>query len=268
MIWLVGYSILNNYFSNQLCVIAGATSGLGRSLCAELAKQKASLLIIGRDEKRLQDISQNCILLGAKEVKLVLCDFSMPMDVKRVVKSYIEDEPTPFLFIHCAAQNVLGDFESIPTDKIDELFQVNLFSVLHFLSALIPRMKHAKGHVVLISSGTAYFSPKRQGIYSATKASLERIGESLIAELKENPLTVTIVHPGAMSTPLLISPAAYEADVNVAGLASQGSSTKSVAKRVLKDLPKNKHVLFVSIRPMIVKWLSALCPWILRFILK
>jgi short-subunit dehydrogenase len=268
MIWLAGFSILTNYFGNKLCVIAGATSGLGRSLCEELSREKASLLIIGRDHKRLQEISENCTLLGASEVKSVLCDFAVPMDVKRIVKLYIEEGTIPFLFVHCAAQNVLGDFESVPIDRVDELFQVNTFSVLRFLSALIPRMKRSKGHVVLISSGTAYFSPKRQGIYSATKASLERIGESLIAELEESPLTVTIIHPGPISTPLLTDPEVLGSGVNVSDLTSQGVPAEVVAKKILKGLPKNKNILFVSIRPIIVKWLAALCPWVLRFILK
>ena len=68
----------------RLVIITGATGGLGREISQIYAKYKCKLVLIGRDEKQLKNLSKECESLGSPSCKTISCDFAQPNFVEYV----------------------------------------------------------------------------------------------------------------------------------------------------------------------------------------
>jgi NAD(P)-dependent dehydrogenase (short-subunit alcohol dehydrogenase family) len=82
------------------------------------------------------------------------------------------------------------------------LFDVNVFGALRLTQAALPLLRASRGRVVLISSVFGAFSPPMGGVYAASKRALEALGDALRIEARPLGVAVSIVQPGAVTTPI------------------------------------------------------------------
>jgi short-subunit dehydrogenase len=107
------------------------------------------------------------------------------------------------VLINNAGTHLLSDVAELPENLLEKVFQINLFGPLRMIQALLPSMKKLhSGMIVQISSTLAYRSVSKVGGYSASKAALMRLTESLRMELEGSGVHVLDVAPGVILTPL------------------------------------------------------------------
>jgi short-subunit dehydrogenase len=249
------------YYENRKCLITGASSGLGAALSLALAAHGASLVLIGRDKIRLKSVAQQCIAQGAKKVEFKLSDFA---DIEASRKLFEELVITPNehfdLVIHAAASNMISNIVDAPIDRVATCFSVNVITAFVLAQAIIPVMSQvSKGHFVLISSGTAYFGVPGESAYSASKAALERFGESLFQEVQPSGVGVTIILPGPMETQSLRNPTRFGTAKMIAR-PNKAADPNEIARRIIKRLPRQPRRLELSWRTPVIKYMSCLIP--------
>lgn len=182
---------------NKRIWIIGASSGIGAALATELSKAGAHLILSARRGGKLKELNDN--LGGAHEVSaLDVSDLDALSDeAKKLFKAGDIDsiiflaglyEPTPI--------------RDIKPEDFKKIIDVNLGGAFNILNVVLPQLRaqSQKGQIVLCGSVAGYVGLPNGQPYSATKAAITNLAESLYAE--ERDLDVKLISPGFVETPL------------------------------------------------------------------
>lgn len=208
-------------FAAKRIWIIGASAGIGASLARELAAEGAELLLSARDVVALTALARECG--GASPLPL---DLAHPDTLASVVDTIAAEEPLDAIICTAALYdpNRVADLDYVRTA---EMVQVNLLGTLE-VARICPPLLRDGGQLVLFGSVAGYLGLPGGQPYSATKAAINNLTESLRVELAPR-VDVRLVCPGFVRTrltaknhfsmPAIISPeeAAYEVLRGMAG---------------------------------------------------
>lgn len=128
-------------------------------------------------------------------------------------------------------------------------------AAIALVQAVIPGMKAVgAGQIALLTSGAAIWGVPGYAVYSATKAALERIGESLRVELQSHGITVSLVSPSPVDTPMFQTPRIYGDNPWVA--TAKPRHPDAVAERVVKNLETGAFRIYLSPRASVLRLLA------------
>jgi short-subunit dehydrogenase len=185
------------------CVwLTGASSGIGEALAYELARRGAKVAITARRKELLDAMVATISASGGKA-------YSYPGDVlnleemKRIVAS-IEETVGPIdIAIPNAGTHVFTKPEQFDSAEYLSIMQLNFGGVLHCLEAVVPRMVlRGKGYLAPVASLAGYRGLPRAAAYGASKSALIHFLESIRFHLQPKGITISIVNPGFVKTPL------------------------------------------------------------------
>ncbi len=171
-----------------LALITGASRGIGRAVATALADTH-DLLLGGRDEAALSAVAAD--LPSARPWPVELTDLA-------AVREATAGLDRLDVLVHSAGIARLGPVADLPAAAWRDSFEVNVVAVAELTRLLLPALRAAAGHVVLINSGSGLRANPRWGAYAASKFALRAFGDVLRAE--EPALRVTSVHPGRTAT--------------------------------------------------------------------
>ncbi|MPY77579.1 MAG: SDR family oxidoreductase [Actinophytocola sp.] len=219
-----------------LALVTGASKGIGTAIARALAPTHR-LLLGGTDADALAALAKE--LPDASPLAVELTD-------PDAVSQAVGDIDALDLLVHSAGVAPLGRIEDADRADWQRNFDVNVLAVVELTRLLLPALRAASGHVVLINSGAGYNARPGWAPYAASKFALRAFGDALRAE--EPSLRVTSVHPGRTDTPM------QERIVAGEGREYQAADflrPESVANAVLGAVTagEDAHVTEVSIRP-------------------
>jgi NAD(P)-dependent dehydrogenase (short-subunit alcohol dehydrogenase family) len=169
-------------------LITGASRGLGHALAAELHGRGYDVVATARNLSDLAD-------LGA--TNKVPLDVTDPKSVEAAVAAAAELD----VLVNNAGLTVQAPVEAVPIDVFRSVIETNLFGPLRLIQAFLPGMrKRGRGTIVNVSSGGVRSAPPLQGAYSASKAALELLSETLRKELEPFGVRVLVISAGGIRT--------------------------------------------------------------------
>ncbi len=232
-------------FYGPWALVSGASNGIGRALSRELAFYGYNLIIQGRNESRLQNLTDELHKTGI-ETKTVVCDLSGEEGIELLLNAC--EGMNIGLAILCAGFGTSGYFrESSLTEEIN-MVDVNISAVLtlshHFANRFTAQRR---GGIVLMSSLVAFQGVPYAANYAATKAYVQSLAEGLRRELKPHGVEVLAAAPGPVESGF-----SQRAGMKM-GFAL---SPEDVAKPILKSLGKRGTV--------VPGWLSKLLVYSLK----
>ena len=174
--------------------IMGASDGIGAALARLWAARGASLILSARSEDRLADLAQE---LGGAEV--LPCDVTDRDSLDTAAKAIIDGGKLDRA-ITLAALYDPGKVMELDPDEAARIVNVNLTGSFNFARAAVPLLRQG-GQLALTGSVAGYFGLPQGQIYSATKAGVINLAESLRAELA-NDVDVRLISPGFVDTRL------------------------------------------------------------------
>lgn len=188
----------------QHIVITGASSGIGAALALFYARmyRHARLSLHGRNSDRLQTIVCQCLELGA-DVSFIASDI---MDNGTLAQWLHEQDQIKPIDLIIANAGISGG----PQDDIIEsvaqtsrIFDTNFYGVIHTVFPLLPKMIDRRhGHIVLMSSLAGYCGMASAPSYSVSKMAVRAYGDALRGQLAPKNITVTVICPGFIKTPM------------------------------------------------------------------
>jgi short-subunit dehydrogenase len=175
--------------------ITGASSGLGKYMAYEFAKQGAVLALSARREEQLQTVSAEVNRLGSKCLVLP-CDVLDEMQLEETVAKIIQEYGKLDVAVANAGYGVVGKIKNLSAKEWRRQLDVNVTGLALTYRFAYPYLKETQGRMVLIGSVAAYVPNPGVGAYGASKATVRSIGQTLQLELKGTGVTCTVIHPG------------------------------------------------------------------------
>ncbi|MDD5562808.1 MAG: SDR family NAD(P)-dependent oxidoreductase [Thermoanaerobaculaceae bacterium] len=188
-------------FSGRVAFVTGAAGNLGTTVARAFQDAGARTVLVDRDASRLQQVFPE--LLGAREHLLVEgVDLKAPGALDGVVTRAVELFGRVDILV-----NAVGGFRGgapvheTPLETWDVLLDLNLRTSVVAARAVIPAMLRQRyGKIVLVAARAAGAGAANLAAYSAAKAAVVRLTESMAAELKGDGINVNCVLPGTIDT--------------------------------------------------------------------
>ena len=176
----------------KVVLITGGSSGIGKSIGSYL--QRSGLIVYGttRDLAKYPNFD---------EFELLKLDVREPESIQDAVGRVLAKEGRLDVLINNAGVGITGPLEEIPRNEIENHFSVNLYGPVEMIKAVLPPMrKQNSGLIINITSIAGYMGLPYRSIYSASKAALEVITESVRMETRKFGIRITNLAPGEFAT--------------------------------------------------------------------
>ena len=190
-------------WSNQVVLITGASSGIGRGLARELARRGAKLGLVARRAELLNEIISE--IEPARQVNALAlpADVQDAQSMRAAAEALIKKFGRIGVLIANAGIGVTNPGTEFDPAKLASVINVNVIGVANSVAAVLPEMvARGSGQLVAISSLAAYRGLPKSAAYCASKAGVSAMFESLRLDLAPRGIGVTIIHPGFIKTPL------------------------------------------------------------------
>jgi short-subunit dehydrogenase len=187
-------------FEDKAVIITGASSGIGRELAYQLAKQGAWLSLAARNGERLATVARECQARGGKAVA-ILTDVSEQVQCAKLIQQTVDHYQRIDMLVNNAGITMWADFEEVlDMGFYEQMMRVNYLGSVYCTYYALPFLKKTQGRIVGISSlGGKNGLPKRSG-YVASKHAMTGFFDSLRIEIADYGISVTMIYPGFVAT--------------------------------------------------------------------
>ena len=196
----------------KTCVITGTTSGIGLETLKQLAKGRANIVMVCRNEEKALKVKEETLLKHDVSIDIVIADFSSLMQVRKAAQTILNNYPKIDVLI-----NNIGMYSTSKQrteDGFEMVFIVNHLSPFLFTKLLLPRLKeNKKARIIQVNSEGHRFNgldtkdihwKKRMytGLrgYGASKSAQLLTVRELAETLKDTNVTINAIHPGEVRT--------------------------------------------------------------------
>ncbi len=261
-------------WQNQVVLITGASSGLGRHLAGAFARVGCRVILVARGAEALESAAEELRAAGGQATPLP-CDLTSDADVERLVERVRGEFGRLDVLVNNAGRSARGALRDTPVSQFEELIELNLLAVVRLTRAALPLLLAARGQVVNIGSLAAKSAGRWLGAYPASKFALAAYTQQLRLELADEGLHVLLVCPG----PIARTESSQRPRYETAGLPSEaarpggGVKTKALdpdrlAGEILTACqrrdpelirPRKARLLFV-----LSQWSPRLGDWLIR----
>ena len=187
-------------FTNQIVLITGASSGIGKQLAIDFAKRGAVVIGCGRSIARLKDVLKQARQTSPTSL-MIGCDVGDPEQVHGMIERVLTDYGRVDILINNAGIGMRKPFHQTDLTTIEEIMRVNYFGAVYCTHELLPSMiARGNGQIVNISSVAGNIGTLNMAAYCASKFAMNGWSESLYHELTPLGVKVSLVCPGPVHT--------------------------------------------------------------------
>jgi short-subunit dehydrogenase len=178
--------------------ITGASTGIGASVARQLASQGVTVACSARSADTLAALAA-----GNNNIKPYVLDVTDEAAVASCFQNIERDLGQVDMIMAGAGTYTAVTLDDFQTSAFKRMYEVNYLGVINVLAAVIPtfRKRHS-GHISWIASVSGYRGLPKAAAYGPTKAALINLAESLKEELAQDGVTISVINPGFVKTPM------------------------------------------------------------------
>jgi NAD(P)-dependent dehydrogenase (short-subunit alcohol dehydrogenase family) len=202
-------------FRDRVCVVTGATRGIGRATAIALAKPGSQVVLVGRDASRMDDVRREAALAGNLRVECVRADFASLASVRRAAEEIGRRWPAIHVLVNNAGIN--AGRRQLSTDGFELTFAVNHLAPFLLTSLLVPALTAGvPSRIVNVTSVFAHagrlrlddimFERRRYtstAAYNQSKLANAMFTMELASRVAGSGVAVNCVSPGLVATDLM-----------------------------------------------------------------
>jgi len=229
--------------------ITGASTGIGREVALLLARRGVTVAVSARSAERLEGLGP--------AIRAYPLDVTDPRAVLATHSQICRELGSIDLAILAAGTYRPLDIDHFDVGNFTVTNAVNYLGVIHALAALVPAMRlRGSGHVAWIASVAGYRGLPKAAAYGPSKAALINLAESLKPELDAAGLTVSLINPGFVETPLTA-----QNEFPMPFL----MTPKEAANRIVAGLVRRRFEIAFPTRFVVLLKLARLLPYAIYF---
>ena len=191
---------MNNLSSKGTALITGASSGIGAVYADRLAKRGYDLILVARNEQRLNAVADRLRDATGREVTALPADLNDKAGLAKV-EAVLRDNPGITVLVNNAGVGSVASILQADVDKMEAMIDLNVTALTRLTYAVAPAfVARGKGTIINISSVVGIAVEGLNGVYSASKSYVLSFGHSLQKDLADKGVRVQTVLPGATAT--------------------------------------------------------------------
>lgn len=190
--------------AQQVIVITGASSGIGRATAIMAASRGALVVIAARGETALSALADEIDASGGRAIAIP-CDVSDPASIGQLADTVIARCGRIDTWINNAGVAIAARLEDLPLEDARRLFDVNFWGVVNGSLAALPHLGKQGGALINLGSFTSDVAAPYMGMYSASKQAIKGYTDALRIEvlMDRRPISITLIKPAPIATPVL-----------------------------------------------------------------
>ena len=237
-------------------LITGASTGIGYELAKLFAKDKHNLILVARNENKLQ-AAKNELIKYNVQVKILSLDLSKNEDIQSLF-NYVEiNRLNVDILVNNAGIGTFGDFNEIEWAMEEALIDINIKTLTKLTKYFLPKVIECKnGGLLNVASTAAFCSGPRMAAYYASKAYVLNLTEAIYEECKDSGIKISCLCPGPVKTTFQ----------DKAGIKKSESAKKylmdaeKVAKVCYKDFKKGNLIIIPGMKNKLLVMGNKLLP--------
>ncbi len=197
---------LKGTVQNKVCVVTGATSGIGLATATKLVEAGAIVCIAARTQETLDEVKHQLEAMKKGQVHAYRCDFANMQDCDAFVKAVLDDHGHVDYLINNAGRSIRRSI-NLSFDRFHDFertMQLNYFGSLRLIMGFAPSMlQRRRGHIVNISSIGVLTNAPRFSAYVSSKAALDAFSRCAAAEFSDSNVSFTTINMPLVRTPMI-----------------------------------------------------------------
>jgi short-subunit dehydrogenase len=181
---------------NPVVLITGASSGIGKALCEEFAKDGYDLILAARSVDKMRSHAADLEHRFNIHVTTIGVDLEVPGGAEQLHAEIKKSGQVLSALVNNAGYGTYGEFQDIPLSATVGMMQLNMNSVVVLTKLFLPDLMTTRGKVLNVASTAAFQPGPFMTVYYATKSFVLYFSEGLACELEGSGVTVTALCPG------------------------------------------------------------------------
>jgi short-subunit dehydrogenase len=245
-------------FAGKVVVVTGASQGIGKALCLELAAQRPRLVLAARDATALEAVAAECRAWGAETLVV-------PTDVgdEAACRALVEHFAGVDVLVNNAGIGMLARFENVTDLSLYErLMRVNYLGSVYPTFYALPHLKRSRGQVVAVSSLAGLNGVPLRTAYAATKHAQMGFFDSLRIELRDSGVSVTVIAPYFVQSEIRKrSPGPDGRTVEASPVKeAEIMSAEECARLMVRAIERRQRMLVMSLKGKLGRWAKLVAP--------
>jgi NADP-dependent 3-hydroxy acid dehydrogenase YdfG len=232
--------------ANQVAVVTGANSGIGKAIALALASQGVKVCLVGRRKEALQLVAEQ-ISNGSACYQ---ADLGLDSDISALIEDLKQNVTGVDILIHSAGVIRLSPFECASPDQLDWHYKVNVRAPYVLTQGLLPMIKARQGQIVFVNSTAGVRAKANSSQYALTKHALKAMADSLREEVNADGVRVLSLLLGRTASPMQASVHEVEHRKYDPESLMQPEDVAAVVVNAV-TLPRTAEVTEVSMRPCV-----------------
>lgn len=233
---------------NKSAIITGASSGIGKALAFEFARNGFDLFLTARNIDALQKIADECAKNFNVKAEVFggdLADAGWVDELAKTISARDFD-----VLVNNAGFGVKGNFVENGIEDELRMLDVQLAAFLKLTKAVLPKMIARQSGKILNVASVYSFSPvPMQAVYSASKAFMLSFSSALQDEVKDANITISVVCPGITQTE-------FRTRAGITDKKRAGMTAEKVAQIAFSGMQKGRHIIIPGFQNKVFAFIS------------
>lgn len=193
--------IMQHNLVDKKIIVTGASSGIGKQLAMEIAKQNGIPIMLARTAKKLKKLQQHIQTEMNVNAYVYPVDLFQSNNVVSVINQIFEDHKQIHGLINNAGVGIFDYIVETSQEDTERMFQLNVLTLIQLTRSLLPHLiKYNEGHIINIASQAGKISTPKSAVYAATKHAVIGFTNALRLEVATKNILVTTVNLGPVNT--------------------------------------------------------------------
>jgi 3-oxoacyl-[acyl-carrier protein] reductase len=215
-------------------LVVASSQGLGKAIAAELAKEGANVMLVGRRADKLANVQKELAAFSSGKIAFTVTDITKKEDIEQLVSKTVSEFGGIEILVNNAGGPPAGTFSEMSDEDWQQSFELNLLSYIRVIRESLPYLKKQGGRIINITSSSIKEPIPGLILSNTFRIALVGLAKTLSEELAPDSILINTLGPGRIATDRVAHLDQIKADKN-------GISIEEMENKLRKNIPLGRY---------------------------